>query len=212
MIGMPRPTQIRAVVFDIGGVLEKVDNPEAWLGKWRRRLGLTEAEFEAAAATTDRSEPAMTGGVTEAESRQRWVEALRLSEADADEFVRDMWDWYCGELDAELMGYAAGLRPAFTTAILSNSGPGAREQEESRYGFSTVFDPIVYSHEVGMQKPDPRIYALTCDLLQLEPQQVVFLDDTQVSVDGATAAGMHAVLHHSTPDSIRAIDALLGSA
>ncbi|GAB3405193.1 HAD family hydrolase [Flindersiella endophytica] len=205
---MAKRATIRAVVFDIGGVLERVEGPDVWLGKWRRRLGLTEAEFEAAAASTDRSDP-MAGEVTEAEYRQQWVDALQLSEADADEFIRDMWDWYCGELDAELMSYAAGLRPAYTTAILSNSGPGAREQEEARYRFSAVFDPIVYSHEVGMRKPDPRIYALTCELLGVEPQEVVFLDDTQMSVDGARAAGMHAVLHTSTPASIRAIDELV---
>lgn len=208
---MSKRAAIRAVVFDIGGVLERIDgDPEAWLGKWRRRLGMTDAEFEAAAASTDRSDP-MVGEVTEAEYRQHWIEALRLSEPDADEFWQDMWDWYCGELDTELMAWAAGLRPARATAILSNSGPGAREQEEARYAFSTVFDPIVYSHEVGMRKPEPRIYALTCELLGVEPREVVFLDDTQISVDGAHAAGMHAVLHRSTPESIRAIEALLRS-
>lgn len=60
-----------------------------------------------------------------------------------------------------------------------------------------------------MAKPDPRIYALTCDLLGVEPHEVVLLDDWQVSVDGANAAGMHAVHHQSTPESIRALDALL---
>jgi HAD superfamily hydrolase (TIGR01509 family) len=121
----------------------------------------------------------------------------------------DMWDWYCGELDTELMSFAAGLRPTYATAILSNSGPGAREQEESRYGFSNVFDPIVYSHEVGIEKPDPAIYALTCDLLQVEPREAVFLDDTQMSVDGANEYGMTAILHKNTSESIRTITALL---
>ena len=40
--------------------------------------------------------------------------------------MADLWDWYCGELDAELVGYAAALRPRFSTAILSNSADGAR--------------------------------------------------------------------------------------
>jgi len=124
--------------------------------------------------------------------------------------MRDLWDWYCGELDQELMSFAVSLRPRYATAILSNSGPGAREQEEARYGFSALFDPIVYSHEVGLEKPDPRVYRLTCDLLGVEPHEVVFLDDTPISVEGANEVGMIGVLHTSTSESIRAITALLG--
>jgi HAD superfamily hydrolase (TIGR01549 family) len=128
----------------------------------------------------------------------------------SSEFMRNLWDWYCGELDTDLMSFAASLRPTYATAILSNFGPGAREQEEARYAFSKVFYPIVYSHEVGLAKPDPAIYALICDLLHVDPHEAVFSDDTQVSVDGANGYGMIGVLHTSTPESIRTLTALLG--
>jgi HAD superfamily hydrolase (TIGR01509 family) len=202
---------VQAVVFDVGGVLERVGSPEAFTVKWKRRLGMTDDAFDAATGQVDRATPSTMGPAPTASAyRQRWVDALGLSESQGDEFMRDLWDWYCGELDTELMGFAASLRPRYATAILSNSGPGAREEEEARYGFSNVFDPIVYSHEVGLVKPDRAIYALTCDLLRVQPHDVVFLDDTQVSVDGANAAGMTGVLHVSTPESIRTISALLG--
>jgi putative hydrolase of the HAD superfamily len=204
-------TTIKAVVFDIGGVLERVDSPDAFVSTWKARLGMTDEEFDAAADQVDRKASATSSlPLSERAYRQYWVDALGLSESQADEFMRDLWDWYCGELDQELMAFAASLRPTYATAILSNSGPGAREQEEARYGFSAVFDPIVYSHEVGLAKPDPRIYALTCDLLGVGPHEVVFLDDTPTSVDGANEVGMIGVLHQSTPESIRTITALLG--
>lgn len=207
---MIRHTTVKAVVFDIGGVLERISGPEPITDRWRQRLGLTDDEFDAAAGRVDRAAPSTMGtAVTATAYRQRWIAALGLSESQGDEFMRDLWDWYCGELDTELMSFAASLRPKYAAAILSNSGPGAREEEEARYGFSKVFDPIVYSHEVGLEKPDPAIYALTCDLLHVEPHEAVFLDDTQMSVDGANDYGMCAVLHKSTPDSIRTISALL---
>ncbi len=81
--------------------------------------------------------------------------ALGLSAAQTDEFMADMWDWYRGELDGELLDFARDLRPRCGTAILSNSGAGARREEERRYGFAADFDPILYSHEIGLAKPDP---------------------------------------------------------
>ena len=132
--------------------------------------------------------------MTEAEYRRRVAKALALSETQADEYMRDMWNWYCGELDVELMAFAECLRPAVATAILSNSASGAREQEEARYGFSRVFAPIVYSHEVGLLKPDREIYALTCGLLAVEPHEAVFLDDIGRNLKTARALGMATIV------------------
>jgi beta-phosphoglucomutase-like phosphatase (HAD superfamily) len=70
------------------------------------------------------------------------------------------------------------------TGILSNSFVGAREREQAVYGFEDLVDEIIYSHECGMAKPDPRIYALTCERFQVEPAQMAFLDDFEQCVDG----------------------------
>lgn len=58
-------------------------------------------------------------------------------------------------------------------------------------------------------KPDPRIYAPTCGLLDVEPHEAIFLDDSRICVDGANEYGMIGILHMSTRESIRAISALL---
>ncbi|MBE1608496.1 putative hydrolase of the HAD superfamily [Actinopolymorpha pittospori] len=170
---------------------------------------MTGDEFSAALGAADPDNGISTGRLSLDDWRDRCAEALGLSSEQADSFVADMWDWYCGELDEELMAYVANLPQRYRTAIISNSGSGAREVEETRYGFSTYFDPIIYSHEVGLLKPDPRIYAIACDRLRLEPHETVFLDDSQVCVDGARAFGMHGILHESTATSIRTIDTLL---
>lgn len=202
---------VRAVVFDIGGVLEKVEDVGQWLDPWRTRLGMTADAFEEALAGVDPDNLMQTGGMTEGEYRAACAGVLGLTDPQADEFLADMWDWYCGELDTELMAYATVLRDTHVTAILSNSADGARREEESRYSFGDVFDPIIYSHEVGLAKPDRAVYELTCRRLGLPPDQVVFLDNVQACVDGAREYGMHGVLHRDTRDSVARIDALLGS-
>lgn len=187
---------IRAVLFDVGGVLETETAMPSHL-------------LEAFAGRDP--EDLLTIGVRSEE----WIRtALRtqvgLPDRAVEQYMSDLWDWYCGDLDEAMFTWAASLRSHFRVAILSNSADGARREEEARYGFSRVFDPIVYSHEVGLAKPDPRIYALACDLLDCSPDEVVFIDNLVENVAGARAAGMHAFHHTDTAMTIRALEELLG--
>jgi putative hydrolase of the HAD superfamily len=91
---------------------------------------------------------------------------------------------------------------------LSNSGPGARERERC-HGFELVTDDIVYSHEVGVAKPDPEAYVLTARRLEVEPHEVLFLDDLEANVVAARAAGWHAVLHVDTATSIAEMERII---
>jgi epoxide hydrolase-like predicted phosphatase len=202
---------IRAVAFDIGDVLERVGTVSKFYERWGLRLGLPEAEWRKALATVDPDRLTRTGGITEAQLKVRYATALGLSAAQADEFMAGMWDWYCGELDTEMTAYAASLRPRYKTAILSNSIDGARREEQARYGFGQLVDVVLYSHEIGLAKPDPRAYRLLCDTLGVAPGELVFIDDLPENVDAASDLGIHAVLHESTPDSIKAVNSLLAA-
>ena len=203
---------IKAVVFDIGGVLERVDDdawPETWVGRWERRMNLPEGHLAAALVEHAPGGDVVTGGVTEAQLRAMYAGALGLDEEQADQMMTEMWDAYCGELDVELRDFAAGLRPTYATAILSNSADGARREEQRRYGFEQLVDVIVYSHEVGLAKPDPEVFRLTEERLGVEPHEIVFLDDHEGHVEAARSLGWHAVHHLSTPASIRKVLRLL---
>lgn len=200
---------VRAVLFDIGGVLERVESPEAWARRWSGRLGWSVAGFETVMGGVDPEGAMGTGAMGEPEFRDRAATALGLDEQGIAEFMNGLWDWYCGELDPDTMAFAADLQARLTVGILSNSGSGAREQEERRHAFSAVFDPILYSHEVGLLKPDPRIYEFACAKLGAEPHEVVLVDDWPVAVEGAREFGMHAVLHTSADATIAAVTRLL---
>jgi epoxide hydrolase-like predicted phosphatase len=199
---------IKAVVFDIGGVLERVDDM-SWLEPWGRRAGISEQDIESKLTLFQLDDVIATGQLSEAAYKAHYAEALGLDAEGADEFMQDMWRWYCGELDQEMFDFAASLRPAYTTAILSNSADGARREEQVRYGFEQLVDVIIYSHEVGLAKPDHRIYQLTCERVVATPDEVVFIDDTPLVVDSANDFGLHAVLHVDTARTIAEVRALL---
>jgi HAD superfamily hydrolase (TIGR01509 family) len=198
---------ITAIAFDIGGVLEKIGPVSEWLGGWPGRLGLTQAQFDAALG---RATPGslQTGGVSEAAYHQACVAELGLSPEQEQRFFAHMWDWYCGRLDTELAGFVAALRPRYRTGILSNSGPGARREETARYGFAELVDVLLYSHEIRLAKPDPAAYARLCAELGAAPAEVIFVDDLPANVAAAREAGLVGLLHTDTPETIAAIEAL----
>jgi putative hydrolase of the HAD superfamily len=199
---------VRAVVFDIGGVLE-ITPPTGAAEKWEAALGLAPGQLHR--RLRDIWAAGGVGAISEAEVHRRVGEILELDEAGVGAFMADVWNEYLGTLNTELVEYFRGLRPRYRTAILSNSFVGARERERGRYGFEELTDLIVYSHEVGRSKPDPCVYELTCDRLGVRPPETVFLDDVPAAVDGARLVGMRGVLFRDNAQATADIDALLAA-
>lgn len=197
---------IRAVVFDLGSVLEVIDD-SVFPAPFERRHGLTEGALLAVAASLP-GNPGI-GELTEEQMRQHWQRELGLDDAQVQELVADYWRWYVGTVDEQLLDWFAAQRPRRRTAILSNSGPGAREHEP---WVEEVADVVVYSHEVGLAKPDPAVFELTTRLLDVDPAEVVFLDDVPGHVEAARRAGWHAVVHVDTPTSVAALERLIADA
>lgn len=56
-----------------------------------------------------------------------------------------------------------------------------------------VFDHVIESSKIGMRKPDPRIYELMCETLELDPTRCVYLDDLGINLKPARAMGMHTI-------------------
>ena len=197
---------IRAVVFDIGGVLEIT--PDLGIHRlWETRLGLPAGEMDERMA--DVWMRGSIGAISLKDVHQAIKDRLGLDEPRLAAYMADVWREYLGSANTELIGYARRLRPRYRTGIVSNSFVGARELEQAAYGFEDLVDEIVYSHEVGMSKPDPRIYALVCERLGVRPREMIFLDDAQACVAGANEAGIHAIHYQNNAQAIEEIEALL---
>jgi epoxide hydrolase-like predicted phosphatase len=199
---------VRAVAFDIGGVLE-VPTDTDLEDRWEQRLGLRTGEFFQRLRQSGLGRDANLGRVSEAEFAQALGRLYGLDQPTIEELLIDLWDWYVGELNTELADYFQRLRPRYRTAILSNAAAGGHREEERRYGFAAMADVLVYSYEVGIEKPDRRIYEITCRQLGVHPGEVVFLDDVEANVVAARHLGMRAVLFQSTAQAITDVEACL---
>ena len=96
---------------------------------------------------------------------------------------------------------AQGVR----TALLSNSWGN----DYPREGWDALFDAVVISGEVGMRKPEHRIYRHTLELIGLQPEQAVMVDDLPPNVRAAVEVGMVGVLHESYDQTKLEVEAVL---
>lgn len=181
---------IKAVIFDVGGVLIRTPDRSSRLA-WERRLGLAEWESEAVVFNGEIGTKAQRGQITDAQL-WTWVgRRLDLTEAQLAEFRRDFW---AGDrLDQELIGYIRSLRPEYQTAIISNATDALRDKLKHEYPIADAFDLIVVSAEEGKIKPDAAIYQRTLDKLGRTPEETVFVDDSLENVLAARDLGMHAI-------------------
>jgi putative hydrolase of the HAD superfamily len=197
---------LHAVVFDIGGVLE-LTPPTGYRERWEKSLGLAPGELDSRMYEVWRG--GTLGTLTREQVYEAFVRELGMSSQDVELFMADFWDDYLGTPNTELIDYFRALRPRVRTGILSNSFVGAREKERERYGFEEMTDVIVYSHESGTGKPDPAIYRLVCERLDVEPEHAVLVDDHERAVEGARAIGMTAVHFRDNAQVIGELESLL---
>jgi len=86
-------------------------------------------------------------------------------------------------------------RSGYTMAVVSDAQKVFCLEEGDMLGLNQFFDHIVLSTQYGFRKPDPRLFTIACNLLEVAPDQAVYVgDDPKKDVKGAQKAGMMAVL------------------
>lgn len=142
---------------------------------------------------------------------------LERSEVNADEFdglFRDESRALGHEIPGkDILGLlSGGVRPAVVEALktckthvkvgcITNNAPVGKgagmssdaEKAKQVTEIMTHFDHVIESSKLGIRKPDPRIYALMCEALDVDPARCVYLDDLGINLKPARAMGMHTI-------------------
>lgn len=100
-----------------------------------------------------------------------------------------------------------------TNNVKSGAGPGMAASDEKAKQVAEVmalFDHIVESSELGIRKPDPRIYKVACEALKVAPENCVFLDDLGINLKPAKAQGMQTIKVISEAQAIEDLAGIIG--
>jgi putative hydrolase of the HAD superfamily len=194
--------EIRALIFDYGGVL--------WDMRWdvTRALEQQHQLRERAIVETLYSGERWQKLEVGVGDREEWLAAAHAElEAQAGRPLPRLHDDWRGQqhLIAPNIELIRRLRPKYRTSVLSNADNTLMARLRDHHRIAHLFDDIVCSADIGMAKPEPRIYAIAAERLSLAPGECVFIDDLERNVDAAHQAGMHGILfRHDLGHSLEA--------
>jgi epoxide hydrolase-like predicted phosphatase len=191
---------LKAIIFDVGGVLIRT---QSWAGreKWAARLGLDSREFENFVFNGESGRQTQLGQKTFAAHWDWLGDYFGLDEASLAEMRRD---FFAGDvMNESLVACIKRLRQAgYRTGLLSNFSNDARHVWTEDYPFIEHFDGIVISAEVGLMKPDPKIYHLAAESVGVNIEEALFVDDFLENIEGAKSVGMQTI-HFTDPETVQ---------
>ena len=192
---------MRAVVFDYGMVLTGPPDSaahDALLGITGLPLERFESLYWADRHAYDE------GKLTGLAFWQKFIRqaGLKLPATTVDEL--NLWDarMWTTQNPAMLAWQEQLKQRGLLTAILSNMGDNVLANIEREFAWIHRFDVLVWSFQLHMAKPDPAIYLHTLNELDVEPAEMLFLDDKIENIEAARALGIQAILF-STVERLR---------
>jgi glucose-1-phosphatase len=197
-------TKIKAIIFDLGGVLIDFSGMTDIRSMMRKDPGLdairprwitcpTISAFERGEISSD---------IFASEFTQTWD--LQI---EPDDFISVFKSWIKGTLPGTEQ-LLVSLRPHYTLACLSNTNPLHWSQMMHDIGLYSQLDQHFASHTLGRMKPDPNVFADVCAEMGFAPSEVVFFDDGVENIEGAKQAGLSAYQVQSPGDITMKLKAL----
>jgi len=188
------PARLRAIIFDIGRVLVRIDVARAMQGLASGST-LSPAEFWAA-IEKDPSWPAWQEGRM---APRDWYLHLtkRLGGSLTFEQFTDVWNRALDPTPIHQDAFFEKLSKRYRLALLSNTDPIHVRHLEATYSFFSFFPTRIYSCSVGASKPNPLIYSAALRALKVSAGEALYIDDIAAYVEAAQRLGMSAIQFQS---------------
>jgi putative hydrolase of the HAD superfamily len=187
---------IKAVFFDLGGVIVRTEfqAPRQHLAE---RLGM---EYEDLVKLVFDSPSSIQASHGEISDKEHWAEVTKRLRRPAAETEAIREEFFAGDVvDREIVEFLRSLRPDYFVGLISNAWPDLREYIASQK-IDDAFDHMVISGEVGVMKPEARIYQLALEQAGVSPKEAIFVDDVYENIEGCERVGIKGI-HFKDPES-----------
>jgi putative hydrolase of the HAD superfamily len=196
---------IRAVFFDLGGVIVRTEY-QAPRQQLAERLGMEYDDLSKIVFDSETGAQASIGTIT---ALQHWESVMkRLKRPPTElESIRD--EFFAGDIiDRQLLEFLRSLRGKQTTGLISNAWSDLRDYMV-REKMADAFDHIIISAEVGVAKPDPKIFKIALEQAGVSPNEAVFVDDFYANIEGCEQVGIKGIHFKDAESTLQQLKALL---
>jgi putative hydrolase of the HAD superfamily len=187
-------SKFRAIIFDIGRVLIRVDISRA-MGGLASGLTLTPQEVWSAIE----KDPHWLDWQEGRMSPRDWHLHLtkRLGASLTFEEFSEVWNRALDPKPIHSEAFLEKLSKNYRLALLSNTDPIHMSHEEARFPFFRFFPVRIYSYQVGASKPDPIIYRQALQACKVRAEEAVYIDDVAAYAEAAQRLGMTGIVFQS---------------
>jgi putative hydrolase of the HAD superfamily len=186
--------KFRAIIFDIGRVLIRVDISRAMDGL-ASGISLTPQEIWTAIEKDPHWLDWQEGRI----SPRDWHLHLtkRLGASLSFEQFCEVWNRALDPNPIHSQSFLENLSKNYRLALLSNTDPIHMSNEEARFPFFRFFPVRIYSYRVGASKPDPVIFREALRACKVRAEEVVYIDDIAAYAEAAERLGMSGIVFQS---------------
>ena len=196
---------IRAAFFDLGGVIVRTEY-QAPRERLAERLNTTYEDLYKIVFESDTCRKASLGAIS---TDEHWAAITRRLGRPVSESSTIRAEFFAGDvIDRTLLAFIRSLRPNCKTGVISNAWPDMRDYLAENKS-DDAFDVLVISAEVGIMKPDPKIFHLAVEKFQVKTEEAVFVDDMLPNVEAARRLGMQGILFQNTEHTLKKLKQIL---
>lgn len=190
--------KLRAIIFDIGRVLIRIDVRRAMSGL-AAGLSLSPEEIWGAIENDPRWADWQEGRMTPRDWHLHI--SRRLGTTLSFEQFTEIWNRVLDPQPMQDLALFDTLSKTYRLALLSNTDPIHVAHMEAHYDFFRFFPVRIYSCTVGASKPSPIVYLEALRGSKVQSSQAVYIDDISAYVEAARGLGM-AGIHYQSPQSM----------
>jgi len=196
---------IRAVFFDFGGVILRTEyqSPRQQLAE---RFNMDYEEIDKVVFGTESARRASLGEITEDAHWQEVMKRFRLPVSEVQSFSNA---FFGGDvIDHELVETINSLRGKFHIGLISNAWSGLRDFLKKEK-LIDIFDTVVISAEVGVVKPEAKIFNIALEQAKVQASEAVFIDDVAANIESSEKVGMKGILFIDSQETVRQLNQIL---
>jgi len=199
---------IKAVFFDLGGVILRTEF-QAPRQQLAERLGM---DYDDLSKIVFEGESGLRASIGEISSEEHWAAVIQRLKRPATELVAIRDEFFAGDIvDRTLVEYIRSLRGKYKTGLISNAWGDLRDFIV-REKFDDAFDKLIISAEVGVAKPEPKIFQIALEQVGVSPKEAVFVDDFPANIEGCEKVGMKGILFKDPESALKQLKKLLSMA